>query len=191
VPAVIRHAIEWHELAAIEPTLDEVRHHVTTLAAAYNHPQNATLLGHTSELSEADVLEHYETLQAQGARPFLLLREGALAGDGDIRGIANGAAEFAFLIASPGAQGKGLGTRFATMIHAFAFERLGIERMYASVVPENTASRRVFAKLGYVEDTSDVAGEYGDDGDVVLAIARATFLSVHTSQLAEIRIAVR
>ena len=89
------------------------------------------------------------------------------------------------------AQGKGLGTRFATMIHAFAFDRLEIERMYASVVPQNVASRRVFEKLGYVEDGSDAAREYGDEGDIVLAIARSTFHAAHASQLAEITIAVR
>jgi RimJ/RimL family protein N-acetyltransferase len=188
---VNRHAITWNELTAREPTSAEVRRHVAALAAAYNDPRNATLLGHTSELTEADVIEHYTTLQAQGARPFLLLRDGALAGDGDLRGIANGAAEFAFLIASPDAQGQGLGTRFATMIHAFAFQKLELDRIYASVVPENTASRRVFAKLGYVEDKSDAAREFADDGDIVLAIARTTFLAAHATQLAEISIAVR
>jgi RimJ/RimL family protein N-acetyltransferase len=185
------YAIAWNELTAIEPTLDEVRSHVAALAAAYNDPSNATLLGHTSELTEADVLEHYASLQARGAHPFLLLRDGTLAGDGDLRGVANGAAEFAFLVASPGAQGKGLGTRFATMVHAFAFQHLALERVYASVVPENVASRRVFAKLGYLEDISEAGREYGDDGDIVLAIDRATFAAAHAAHLAEIRIAVR
>jgi RimJ/RimL family protein N-acetyltransferase len=139
-------------------------------------------------LAEADVIDHYESLYAQGARAFLLFRAGALAGDGDVRGITRGRGEFAFLIASPDAQGKGLGTRFATMIHAIAFAQ-GLERMYASVVPENVASRRVFEKLGYTEDRSPTAREYGDVGDIILAIDRSTFLGRH--DLADIRIAVR
>jgi RimJ/RimL family protein N-acetyltransferase len=187
----VRHAITWNELTVREPTPSEVRHHVAALAAAYNHPRNAPLLGHTSELTEADVIEHYESLHAQGARPFVLLRDAALAGDGDLRGIANGAAELAFLIASPDAQGQGLGTRFATMICAFGFQKLELDRIYASVVPENTASRRVFAKLGFVEDTSDAAREFADDGDLVLALARTTFLVAHSAQLAQITIAMR
>src|SRR5690606_15824176 len=115
----------------------------------------------------------------------------ALAGDGDLRDIADGAAEFAFLIASPAAQGKGLGTRFAVMIHAFAFLQLDLARVYASVVPDNVASRRVFEKLGYREDPSEAARAYGDDGDVVLSIDRATFVAAHPAALAEIAIAVR
>ena len=104
-----------------------------------------------------------------------------------MRGIADGAAEFAFLIASPGAQGKGLGTRFATMIHAFAFARLDLARMYASIVPANVASRRVFEKLGYALDGSAAARAFADeDEDVVMAIDRATFERMHAAALAQI-----
>ncbi len=183
-----RYRVDWDELSVIEPTLDEVRTHAPTLAVAYNDPENAPLLGHTSELAEADVIEHYESLFAQGARPFLLLEGGALAGDADLRGIAGTTAEFAFLIASPASQGKGLGTRFAIMIHALAFAQR-LERIYASVIPANTASRRVFEKLGYVEDTSDDARAYGDPGDVVLSLERGAFTARHA--VADLRIAVR
>jgi RimJ/RimL family protein N-acetyltransferase len=171
---VPRYEVIWNELTAIEPTLDEVRAHVPALVTAYNHPRNAPLLGHTSELTAEDVVEHYDGLLTKGARPFLLFEHGTLAGDGDLRGIANGTAEFAFLIASPDAQGKGLGTRFATMVHALAFAQ-GLERIYATIVPQNVASRRVFEKLGYTVDTSDAAAAYGDEGDVVLSLARGAF----------------
>ena len=186
-----RYAIAWGELAAIEPRPEEVSRHAPRLAAAYNDPANAPLLGHTSTLGVADVVEHYATLAAAGAHAFLLMRDGDLAGDADLRGLADGAGEFAFLIAAPAHQGKGLGTRFATMIHAFAFEQLGLERVYASVIPKNVASRRVFEKLGYVPDASDGARAYGDDGDVVLRIDRAAFSQQHAAALAELRIAVR
>jgi len=183
-----RYRVDWAELTVIEPTLDEVRAHAPALADAYNDPRNAPLLGHTNELSEADVVDHYESLFSQGARPFLLLEDDSLAGDADLRGITGATAEFAFLIASPAAQGKGLGTRFAVMIHALAFAQ-GLERIYASVIPDNTASRRVFEKLGYVEDTSEVARAYGDPGDVVLSLRRDAFTS--RDAVAELRIAVR
>ncbi len=181
---VTAYSITWNTLSAIEPTRDEVRAHTGALAAAYNDPRNAPLLGHTSRLSEADVIEVYDTMFHSGARPFLLFRDNTFAGDGDLRGIADGRAEFAFLVASPDAQGKGLGTRFATMVHAFGFTTLGLSKIYASVVPQNVASRRVFEKLGYVEEAS---ADYGDAGDVVLALERRRF----TAELADIRIAVR
>lgn len=186
-----RYRIEWGELSVCEPRLDEVLAHTPALAAAYNDPHNAPLLGHTQELAEVDVMAHYEALLAQGAHPFLLFANGALAGDGDIRGIAEGAGEFAFLIAAPSSQGRGLGTRFAIMIHAFAFAHLPVERLYASIVPENAASRRVFEKLGYIVDDSPAARAYADDGDVVMVIDRATFEREHAVAMAQIRIAMR
>lgn len=188
--------IDWStpvgELTAVEPRLEEVAEHVGALAAAYNDPHNAPLMGHVATISESEVLDHYESLMDQGAHPFLLYRDGTLVGDGDVRGIAAGAAEFAFMIAAPDVQGRGLGTRFATMIHAFAFARLPIARMYASVVPANTASRRVFEKLGYQLDTSTQARVFADDsGDITLAIDRAMFERGHAEAIAQIRIGIR
>ena len=180
------------ELMALEPRLDEVAQHVTALAAAYNDPHNAPLLGHQAAIAESEVLDHYEALANQGAHAFLLFLDGALAGDGDVRGIDDGAAEFAFMIASPSSQGKGLGTRFATMIHAFAFQQLAITRMYASIVPTNTASRRVFEKLGYVLDTSTEGRSFADEiGDITMAIDRATFEERNVDAFAQIRIGIR
>jgi RimJ/RimL family protein N-acetyltransferase len=126
----------------------------------------------------------------------LLYADGALAGDADLRGIDHGAAEFAFLIGRPGAQGKGLGTRFAIMVHAFGFAPpplgLGLERIYASVVPANAASLRVFAKLGYTEDQRASARRWADaPDDVVLGIDRATFVARHVDAVEAIEIAPR
>lgn len=188
--------IDWTtphgELTALEPRLDEVAHHVAALAAAYNDPHNAPLLGHTDLLAETDVLDHYESLLGRGAHPFLLFSDGVLAGDGDLRNLAHGAAEFAFLIAAPAAQGKGLGTRFAIMVHAFAFTQLALDRVYASIIPANTASRRVFEKLGYAVDASDPARAFADDPrDVIMSIERASFLRRHAEPMAQLRIAMR
>jgi RimJ/RimL family protein N-acetyltransferase len=195
----VRYQIEWttpaDALVALEPSMGEVEPLAAALAAAYNDPRNASLLGHTAELSPADVLDHYRhyrALHEGGARQFLLHRDGALAGDADLRHIDGGAAEFAFLIADPAAQGKGLGTRFAIMIHALAFGPLALERVYASVIPANTASRRVFEKLGYAIDHSEQASAYADEpGDVVLSIDRAAFARAHGAAAAEIRIRPR
>lgn len=191
----VRFRIDWTTpvgaLAVVEPRLDEVVPHVGALVAGYNDAHNAHLLGHAAPLVESDVLDHYESLLDTGGHPFLLFLDGALAGDADLRGVADGHAEFAFLIASPAAQGRGLGTRFAQMIHALAFGELGLARTYAAVIPKNVASRRVFEKLGYVVDASADARGFGDPGDVILALDRATFVARHAAELAALRVLVR
>lgn len=179
-------------LVAVEPRADEVVRHAAALAAAYNDPHNAPLLGHSDDVDAADVIAHYDGVAAAGGRNFLVLRDGALAGDADLRKVGGGAAEFAFLVASPAAQGQGLGTRIAMMVHAFGFAWLGLDRIYASIIPRNTASRRVFDKLGYRVDDSAAARAYADDpGDVTMAIERTVFERRHAEAMAEIQIAMR
>jgi RimJ/RimL family protein N-acetyltransferase len=189
-------------LWAIEPRPDEIVRHAGALAAAYNDPRNAPLLGHTDDVDEEDVIDHYGDVAAAGGHNFLVFAEpgevrggdasGALVADADLRKVGGGAAEFAFMVASPAAQGKGLGTRVALMIHAFGFGRLGLERIYASILPGNAASRRVFEKLGYQIDASPAARAYADEpGDIVMGIDRAAFERAHAQAMAEIEIAVR
>jgi RimJ/RimL family protein N-acetyltransferase len=200
-------------LLAIEPRPDEVARYAGALAAAYNDPRNAPLLGHTEDVDEDDVIAHYGDVAEAGGHNFLVFVErsetggedpdgfaggagrgvdGALVADADLRKVGGGAAEFAFMVASPAAQGKGLGTRVALMVHAFGFGRLGLERIYASVIPGNAASRRVFEKLGYQVDTSPAARAYADEpGDLTMAVDRAAFERAHAQALAEIAIAVR
>jgi RimJ/RimL family protein N-acetyltransferase len=163
-------------LSAVEPTPAELAQHAAALSVGYNDPANATLMGHTSLLTALDVIESYTQSIADGMRAFLLFVDDKLAGDGDLRNFRGDTAEFAFMIAAPTAQGKGLGTKFATMIHTFGFSRLLLARIYASVVPQNTASRRVFEKLGYVVDHSPAGREYAEEpGDIVLVLERDAF----------------
>ena len=188
--------IEWltaaGRLVAIEPELAEVSAHSVQLAAGYNEPENAQLMGHVEPMSAAEVVEHYEAMFAEGARPFLLYLERELVGDADLRGVRDGSAEFAFMIAARNHQGKGLGTKFALMVHAFAFSSLSLQRVYASIVPRNRASRRVFEKLGYTVDNSAEARSFADEpDDVTMAIDRATFERSHAAELAQVRITLR
>ena len=183
---------EVGQFEAIEPSLDEVRVHAAVLAAGYNEPRNAELMGHAEPISEDEVVDHYDASMEDGVRSFLLFVDGALVGDGDLRGLRDGAAEFAFMIGATNIQGKGLGTRFALMIHAFGFVQLGLARIYASVAPQNVASRRVFEKLGYREDTGAEARSYADEpGDITLVIERDTFERAHADRLGQIQISVR
>jgi RimJ/RimL family protein N-acetyltransferase len=185
--------IEWTtdvgELVAAEPHLSEVTAYAGELAAGYNEPDNARLMGHVDPFSEADVVDHYQSMWREGARAFLLYLGGKLVGDADLRGMRAGAAEFAFMIAARDQQGKGLGTRFALMVNAYAFSALGLDRVYASIVPKNRASRRVFEKLGYVLDSSAEARGFADEaGDETMVVARRAFERTHAAALKQLRI---
>ena len=191
-----RHRIDWQVaqglLSAIEPTPAEVAAAAGALAEAYSHPRNAPMMGHDQIFSPDDGIGHIEELRDEGGHPFLLWHDGALAGDADLRGIGDGRAEFALLVAEPAAQGRGLGTRFAIMIHAFAFRTLGLEQVHVAIVPENQPSLRLFARLGYHTDDSPVARAYVEDpGEVSMSIRRADFERGHAKALAEIRIHFR
>jgi RimJ/RimL family protein N-acetyltransferase len=185
--------IEWTtdvgELVAIEPRLSDVAAHAGELSAGYNEPENARLMGHVEPFSEADVVGHYESMRDEGALAFLLYLEGKLVGDADLRGMRDGAAEFAFMIAARNQQGKGLGTKFALMVNAYAFTSLGLNRVYASIAPKNRASRRVFEKLGYKLDSSTEARAFADEaGDDTMVIVRETFERTHALALTQLRI---
>ncbi|HEY5951947.1 MAG TPA: GNAT family protein [Kofleriaceae bacterium] len=187
-----RYSVHWDELSALEVTPQEVAKHAEALSAAYNDPANAPLMGHTKPLSPADVIDSYREGIKKGMRAFLLYQNGELVGDADLRGVKAGRAEFAFMIAMPSAQGKGLGTRFALMLHDFGFRELELRRIYASVSPQNVASLRVFEKLGYVVDTSPAARAYADEPtDVTLSLERETFERDQATALSQIRIGER
>ena len=92
-------------------------------------------------------------------------------GDADFRNIEDGSGEFAIMIGGRASQGRGLGTRFGLMLHAFGFGTLGLERIYISVIPANAASRRLFEKLGYQIDDSPEAREFIDEeSDIIMSL---------------------
>jgi RimJ/RimL family protein N-acetyltransferase len=111
-----------------------------------------------------------------------------MVGDADVRNIVDGAAEIAIQIAARGQQGRGLGTRFAVMIHAFAFRTLELARMYISLIPVNVASRRLFEKLGYTLDDSPQARAFIDEeSDLTMSLDRPSFESARHKDVSEIR----
>jgi RimJ/RimL family protein N-acetyltransferase len=189
-------AVEWRGdgLTAFEPTSAEIADASAGLACHYNDPHNRAMLGQDGQpFTAASVARYFQSFRAQGGRPFLLrlggMGAGALVGDGDLRNIRERAAEVAILIGDRAAQGRGLGTRSVTMLHAFAFEVLGLERLYISVLPTNRASRRLFEKLGHQLDDSPEARKHIDDeSDLTFSVARAEFERRAADGLAHIRI---
>ena len=57
------------------------------------------------------------------------------------------------IILAHGGQGKGLATRAVVTATRFAKEKLGAMRVFARVDPRNAASRALFARAGYEQET--------------------------------------
>jgi RimJ/RimL family protein N-acetyltransferase len=170
-------------LVIVEPTPDDVRTHAAQLRAMYNDSHNRSMMGHDA-MTEEDVVEHFADMRQDGARAFLFFLDDVFVGDGDLRGIEDGAAELAIMIGARASQGRGLGTRFAMMLHAFAFRTLALSKVYVGIIPGNDASRRLFEKLGYKVDESPEARAYADhDSDVMMSTDRAAFEAMHAAAL--------
>ena len=66
----------------------------------------------------------------------------------------------------PTVWGRGLATEGGRAALAWGFDQLGLEEVVAIVEPENVASRRVMAKLGFVFDQATVHRALGVDLEV-------------------------
>jgi RimJ/RimL family protein N-acetyltransferase len=107
---------------------------------------------------------------------FLLEQDGVLVGDADFRKFDAESAEYAIMIGARNLQGRGLGRKFTTMLHAWAFRRLGLDRVYVTILPSNHASVRLFEHLGYEPDSSPRARSLIDEeSDVTLSVSRSIF----------------
>ncbi|MBN2192999.1 MAG: GNAT family N-acetyltransferase [Polyangiaceae bacterium] len=187
-----RYRLVWStsdRLVAYEPTSAEVAHHAPALSAAYSEPHNAAMMSNSGAMSPDDVIEHFLTAGREGARLLLLERDGALAGDADLRHIAGGRAEAAILIGARAAQGQGLGTRFGVMLHAFAFRALRLERVHVAIIPANIPSQRLFRRLGHVPDDGPEGRAFAEaSNDITYSVGRAAFEARFAAELAAIRI---
>ena len=180
------------QLRVFEPTLTEVLAAAPLLAAFYNDSHNSAMLTNTHELTVAEVVETFHSLRAAGDRPFLLEQDGALMGDADFRNVNGAEAEFAILIGRRAQQSRGLGTRYAAMMHVAALGVLGFDRIYATIIPTNIASRRMLDKLGYQVDQSPRAASFADaEDDVAMSIDRVQFERVHADLLTQAVITAR
>jgi len=101
-------------------------------------------------------------------------------------------AEFAILVGPRVQQSRGLGTRFAAMLHAAALQVMGFERIYATVIPQNIASRRMLEKLGYQVDRSPRAASFADaDDDIAMSVDRVQFERAQDDLLKQLVITAR
>jgi RimJ/RimL family protein N-acetyltransferase len=191
-----RFLVEWITdvglLELVEPTDAEVRLQARALADFYNEPSNRALLTNTQEFTAEDVVDQFAEMRAQGGRLFLLKVDGEVVGDCDLRNVEGRVAEYAIMVGPRASQAKGLGTRFSVMVIALAFERLGLDHVYASVRPDNAGSLRMLEKVGYVRDASPAARRYAEElDDVCVCIDAATFRRAQSDAIARVRIELR
>jgi RimJ/RimL family protein N-acetyltransferase len=92
-------------------------------------------------LTEVDFTDHYALVAALAAAPDVVVGVGRWVRDA----AAPESAEIAIVIADD-LQGRGVGTELGRALADAAVAR-GITRFTASMLPENTASHRLFAKI--------------------------------------------
>jgi RimJ/RimL family protein N-acetyltransferase len=177
---------------AFEPTTDEVRAVAAQLSSYYNDEHNRAMLTHEDDMSAEEVIVHYTESRKRGDRLFLLELDGLLVGDADFRHFDAESAEYAIMIGARNLQGRGLGRRFTTMLHAWAFRGLGLRRVYVTILPANRASIRLFEQLGYGPDHGFRARSLIDEeSDVTLSMERSAFEKQHGAMMDQVRFAPR
>ncbi len=174
-------------LRAFEPNSAEVGQCAKRLSDAYNEPYNRAMMAHDADSTPEEVVDIYSNMWKKEGRPFLLFRNSEWVGDADFRHIHQERAEFAIMVGPRVSQGKGLGTRFSLMLHSLAFRMMNLEQVFATILPMNGASLRLFDKLGYIIDNSPDARAFADaPDDVSLSITRQRFNQIHAEALSEI-----
>lgn len=105
-------------------------------------------------LKDADEWIEKNIKEAKKEKPveinFAIDIEGEVGGGIGLRNIKNGQAEVGYWLAEK-LWGKGIMTEAVKEIIGFAFETLSLNKLYADVVPVNTASMRVLKKAGFIK----------------------------------------
>jgi RimJ/RimL family protein N-acetyltransferase len=179
-------------LRAFEPTPDEVRAAAVQLSSYYNDKHNRAMLTHEDDMSVKEVVDYYTDSRERGDRLFLLEQDSALVGDADFRHFDACSAEYAIMIGARNLQGRGLGRKFTTMLHAWAFRGLGLARVYVTILPANRPSLRLFELLGYGPDRSPRARSLIDEeSDVTLSVEGPAFEEQHGAMMDDVKFAPR
>jgi RimJ/RimL family protein N-acetyltransferase len=81
------------------------------------------------------------------------LADGRVVGCGTllVRSVPSRAGEIAYVV-HPDLWGRGLGSEIASLLLRFAFEELGMHRVYATCDPRNIGSGRVLQKIGMTHE---------------------------------------
>ncbi|MBR6382441.1 MAG: GNAT family N-acetyltransferase [Lachnospiraceae bacterium] len=104
-------------------------------------------------------------VEAGKAAQFIILLNGEAVGSVYLRDIDpdKKEAEYGIFIGEEGARGKGVGTKSAKLILKYAFEELGLEKIFLRVFKDNPGAVRSYEKAGFKKidrvDTLNIDGE--------------------------------
>lgn len=122
-----------------------------------NEESFATLLGRSTPVTEAQHDAWYRSLTGSASTVVFAVRiveTGQYLGNVWLHGLhtVNRNAELRILLGAPEAREKGHGTRACRLLLRFAFEKLGLHKVYLYVHAANPRARRAFEKAGFVEE---------------------------------------
>jgi UDP-4-amino-4,6-dideoxy-N-acetyl-beta-L-altrosamine N-acetyltransferase len=83
--------------------------------------------------------------------------------------LVNRRAEYGVLIGEPGARGKGLAAEASRLLLAYAFETLGLRRVYLHVLARNADALRLYRRVGFQPE--GVLRQHVRKGDEFLDVA--------------------
>jgi RimJ/RimL family protein N-acetyltransferase len=117
----------------------------------------ARLLGRATPVTEAQHEAWYKGLVGSSSSVVFAVRDlqtGQYLGNVWLHAIhwVNRNAELRILLGSEAARGQGHGTRACRLLLRFAFEKLGLHKVYLYVSSGNPRARRAFEKAGFGEE---------------------------------------
>lgn len=112
-------------------------------------------------------VRYFPTLSAHGRKSFAILFEGKHVGNCGLKDCVPGeSAELWIYIGEQSVYGRGVGTEATRQLVRFGFEELELKRIYLFVSDENEAARKMYGKLGFVDNGSP-SGSWSGRQDMV------------------------
>jgi len=139
-PRVVLTALEENDLPALLPFFQDMSsliYYMPTTARPLNAPQLQSLLTDWN-----DGVENFV---------FAVRWQGALIGLVNLDGLdfTNSHAEIGIALTKTSCRGQGLAAEALNLMIQYAFAELGLHRIWARIIEGNTASVRLFRKLGF------------------------------------------
>lgn len=122
-----------------------------------NNPDVLAQLFSDKPLTREEHLQWLDQIRAQGTRQEFLIVErasGLSAGTIGLNHIdcKHRRAEFGILIGDTEARGKGLASEASRLLLDYAFNKLGLHRIYLYAFPDNKQAVHLYRKLGFVQE---------------------------------------
>lgn len=162
---------DLHAAAPADVTLVPLdQTHLALTRAWANDAELARLMDRARPVAEDEHRAWFAGLQGrEDCRYFAVVERGVHVGNVWLWGIdtRHQKAEIRIVIGDAGARGRGVGTRAIDLVSRYAFEQLGLHRVYAYVLALNPRARRAFEKAGFslegtLRDDRSVGDEYVD-----------------------------